>query len=122
MVFSRSVVEGMLAAAREAHPREALMLLRGRFKGDRLVVEELLIPPLAVHGIGFASFNPYLLPLDPFIVGVAHSHPSGSPRPSLEDLDSAIGYIVVVVSYPYSGTSDVHVYSARGVEVPFEVC
>lgn len=119
--MKREVVEGLLAAARSLHPREALLLLRGRLKGRSIYVEELLIPPFAVHGVGFSSFNPYLLPLDPSIIGVAHSHPSGSSKPSIEDLNARRGYIMAIVSYPYSSIQDVHVYSLKGDELKFEV-
>jgi len=119
--LTREVVEALLTAAKEAHPREFLLLLRGKVKGDKLFVEELVVPPLATYGLGFASFNPYLLPLDPSIIGVAHSHPSGLAKPSLEDLDHFMGYVVVIVAYPYASPSDIHAYLANGIEVGFEV-
>jgi len=117
----REVVEGLLAAARSLHPREALLLLRGRLREGSIYVEELLIPPFAIHGLGFSSFNPYLLPIDPSIIGVAHSHPSGSPRPSVEDLNARRGYVMVIVSHPYASTRDIHVFSPRGDELEFNV-
>jgi len=121
VVVKREVVDALLAAARALHPKEAILLLRGRRRGGSLVVEEVLIPPSATFGLGFASYNPFMLPLDPSIVGVAHSHPSGDPHPSVEDLNSGRGALTMIAASPYRGTVDVHLYTADGKELTYEV-
>ena len=85
--FPSDMLEGLLEYAREMHPREIFLLMRGRQVDDTLKVEEFLLPPFAVHAVGFSSFSPWFLPLDPSIVGTVHSHPSGSLQPSVEDLN-----------------------------------
>ncbi|TLY09968.1 MAG: hypothetical protein E6K85_04805 [Thaumarchaeota archaeon] len=40
---------------------------------------------------------PYTIPN----VGTAHSHPSGSNRPSLEDLNHFSGYVSIIIAHPY---------------------
>lgn len=80
----------------------------------------MLVPPLANYGYGFASFSPHMLPFDPSIIGSAHSHPSGSLKPSVEDLNLAYGAILLVLAYPY--TKDrVAAYDRRGYRLTLEL-
>ncbi|RLF08583.1 MAG: peptidase [Thermoprotei archaeon] len=120
--MKREVVEAVLEASRNLHPRETLLLLRGRRGSDgSIVVEEVLVPPLATFGLGFASFNPFALPLDPSIVGSAHSHPSGDPSPSVQDLNLGRGPLLMIAASPYRGLMDIHIYTPSGEELDFEV-
>jgi len=121
VVVKREVVDALLAVAKALHPKEALLLLRGRRRGGSLIVEEALIPPSATFGLGFASYNPFTLPIDPSIVGAAHSHPSGDPLPSAEDLNLGRGALTMIAASPYRGTVDVHIYTAEGRELIYEV-
>ncbi|RLF12141.1 MAG: peptidase [Thermoprotei archaeon] len=123
ILVKREVVEALLVAARNVHPKEVLLLLRGRkLKDGALLLEEIIVPPLAIYGYSFSGFNPYLLPLDLSILGVAHSHPSGNPRPSVQDLNVGRGRVMVIIASPYASDKDVHVYLPSGEEVGYEVC
>jgi len=73
----REVIISILEYAAACHPREGILLLRGRIDGKRVFVEEVEVPPLSIHSLGFSSFQPYMLPIDFSIIGTAHSHPSG---------------------------------------------
>ncbi len=119
VVIKREALEVLLEAARNAHPREALFLLRGKREKDAIVVEDLVIPPLATHGRGFAEFPLQMLPFDTKLVGSAHSHPSGSLRPSIEDLDACFG-VVLILAYPYVLGSTV-AYDPKGRRVEIEI-
>jgi proteasome lid subunit RPN8/RPN11 len=41
------------------------------------------------------------LPFDLSYIGTAHSHPGGSNKPSLEDLNNYYGVVSIIISYPY---------------------
>jgi len=75
--IKREVVDSILTHAHVCHPREGILLLKGRKRKKAITVEEVLLPPFAVHGSGFSSFPLRMLPTDFSIIGTAHSHPSG---------------------------------------------
>ncbi|TDA31112.1 MAG: peptidase, partial [Hadesarchaea archaeon] len=60
------------------------------------------------------------LPLDPSLVGTAHSHPSGDLTPSPTDLNRFLGRVMVIVGFPYR-EEDVAVYDGRGRRVGLRV-
>jgi len=117
----RDLLEGILAYSREAHPKEAILLLRGWVEGSSIRIEEVVIPPLATHGLGFSDFNPYALPFDPSIIGLFHTHPSGIAEPSAEDLNHFYGIVMVIAAYPYRSEGDVKAFDAAGRELRLEV-
>ncbi len=122
MIIARQVVDSLLTYSRLQHPREGILLLRGkRRKKDVVEVDSVVIPPNAVHGDGFSSFSWNMLPIDLSFVGVAHSHPSGHAVPSDQDLLHATGRIMVIVGYPYSDEKSLRVYDLNGRELPFEL-
>ena len=114
------LLDSVLSFAKMQHPREAILLLRGRVSKDMITLEEHLFPPFATSGRGFAQFRPHMLPIDFSIVGTLHSHPSGSPRASPTDLNHLYGRIMVIVAYPYT-RDRVAVYDKRGERVPLEI-
>jgi proteasome lid subunit RPN8/RPN11 len=117
----RDLLEGILAYSRDAHPKEAILLLRGRARGDLIAIEEVVIPPLATHGLGFSEFNPYALPFDPSIIGLFHTHPSGIAEPSTEDLNHFYGIVMVIAAYPYRSEIDVEAFDEAGNGLELEV-
>jgi len=117
----RDLLEGILAYSRDAHPKEAILLLRGRARGDLIEIEEVVIPPLATHGLGFSEFNPYALPFDPSIIGLFHTHPSGIAEPSTEDLNHFYGIVMVIAAYPYRSEIDVEAFDEAGNGLELEV-
>ncbi len=97
----RGLLSEMLDFARERHPKEAILLLRGKSKGGKLTITEYLFPPLATTGSAFALYPLYMLPIDFSILGTAHSHPSGSLQLSPQDMNSPYGRISLLMAYPY---------------------
>ncbi len=118
--IKREVAEFLCEASADIHPRESIFLLRGVKKRDEILVEEAMLPPFPVHGYGFSGFSLSLLPFDPRLLGTAHSHPSGSPMPSLTDLNKAIGRILLIISYPYR-LSDIHAFDTKGRRLEIKV-
>ncbi|MEM2226485.1 MAG: Mov34/MPN/PAD-1 family protein [Candidatus Bathyarchaeia archaeon] len=119
--LKRDLLEGILAYSRDIHPKEAILLLRGRVEGDSITIEEVVVPPLAIHGLGFSDFNPYAVPFDPSIIGLFHTHPSGIPEPSAEDLNHFYGIVMIIAAYPYRSEVDVKAFDGAGEELKLEV-
>ncbi len=101
MQIRRDVLRSILAWARERHPNEIVLLLRGQVDKGVARVDEFLFPPYASGGRGFAQFPAHMLPIDFSVIGTAHSHPAGSPRPSPTDLNKFYGKVMMIVAYPY---------------------
>ncbi len=122
LVFiQRSVILSLLEYAKACHPKEGILLLRGKASNDRILIYEVEIPPLAVHGYNFSNFPLNMLPIDFSIVGTAHSHPSGILKPSTGDLNNYYGRIMIIVAYPYSSEENVAMFDSEGYPKNFEV-
>ena len=115
------VLNEILEIAKYNHPREAILLLRGRSKKNEIHITDYLIPPFATGGKGFSYFNPYFLPMDFSIIGTAHSHPSGVLKPSIVDLNHGYGKIMLIMGYPYISERNVAIFSYRGEKLPFKI-
>ena len=121
ILIKRSVVDSLLSYAKACHPKEGILLLRGKVKRDLIEVNEVEIPPLSVRGKGFSTFPTYMLPIDFSIIGTAHSHPSGALSPSTADLNNFYGRIMIIVAYPYGSERDIIVVDGRGEKLNYEV-
>lgn len=119
--FKRSVFESLLSYAQISHPREGILLLRGKVGKDKIVVNDTVIPPFATHGQRFSSFPLSTLPIDFSIIGVAHSHPSGVAKPSTADLNRFYGRIMVIIAFPYQSERDIAVFDSEGKELRIKI-
>jgi proteasome lid subunit RPN8/RPN11 len=120
IIVKKELIEGILAYSRDVYPREIILLLRGK-AGNDIEVNEVVMPPGAIQGLGFSGFQPYKLPFDLSIVGVIHSHPSGSSSPSIHDLNHPYGKITMIAAYPYRSIDNITIFGKRGQMLPFEV-
>jgi len=120
VILPRKIASALLEMAEDAYPYEMLVLLRGRKKGDGVIVEDLLLAPLSKHGESSVYFRMDLMPMDFSIVGLAHSHPSGAGRPSLEDLHNFIGRVMLILTPPFRGLRDIHAFNGDGEELRVE--
>jgi len=109
--IKKDLLRQILGNAASMHPREMLLLLRGKKNKDQITITDLLVPPLAVHGRGFTGFQAHMLPMDFSLVGTVHSHPSGALEPSLVDLHHSFGRIIMIVAFPYQNENNVAVFS-----------
>ncbi len=121
ILINRSVIDSVLSYAKACHPKEGILLLRGKAKKELIKIEEVEIPPLNVRGKGFSTFPLYMLPIDFSIIGTAHSHPSGGLSPSIADLNNFYGKIMMIVAYPYRSDADIIVINGRGERLNYEV-
>jgi proteasome lid subunit RPN8/RPN11 len=121
LFINRSVIDSILSYAKACFPRESILLLRGKADKKRIIVTEVELPPLAVHGHNFANFPIYRLPIDFSIIGTAHSHPSGGLRPSTGDLNNFYGKIMAITAFPYETERDMIVVNREGNLVKYEI-
>jgi proteasome lid subunit RPN8/RPN11 len=119
--FEKPVVDSILSHAMDVYPKEAILLLRGKKQRNEILVDEIVVPPLATHGTRFSAFPSYMLPMDLRIMGVSHSHPSGIPRPSVQDLNHIYGRIMVIAAYPFQSYSDIAVFDKDGNRLPWQL-
>lgn len=98
--ISSSVIEMIMAAARDTYPNEFACVLRGR---EGMIIEVILVPGTVSSGRS-ALLQLHMLPIDFTIVGSAHSHPSPTCWPSTADIDffARFGPVHIIASYPYT--------------------
>ena len=102
VVISRSAADGIISYSRALHPNEAILVLQGKTTKEQIIIEGLVLPPFASSGPYYSGFSDYHLPFDNSYIGSAHSHPSGSNRPSLEDLNRGFyGAVSIIIAHPY---------------------
>lgn len=121
VVIYSSAVKSILNYAKTLHPKEGVLLSRGKVDKNSIVIEEVVIPPLATHGHGFSSFPLHMLPNDFSIIGTVHSHPSGVLKPSIEDLNHFYGKIMIIAAYPYDSDRQIAIFDRAGNSVEYEV-
>src|SRR3989337_1966872 len=117
----RELLETILEGAKHLYPRESFLLLRGKKRKGVISILDLVVAPFAVHGNGFASYSPHMLPMDFSIVGTVHSHPSGNIQPSHVDLNYMFGRIVMIVGYPFADERCVAIYDSNGEKLALHV-
>jgi proteasome lid subunit RPN8/RPN11 len=121
VVIKKELLEVVLEGAQRLYPKEYILLLRGKMSREAVTISDVLIPPLATYGKGFSGFPTFMLPMDFSIIGVAHSHPSGSLEPSVQDQNLSMGRIMLIVGFPYRGKENVAVYSRKEGRLSLEV-
>jgi proteasome lid subunit RPN8/RPN11 len=114
VLISRDAVDGIISYSKALHPNEAILILQGKTTREQVIIESLVIPPFASSGPYFSGFSNYHLPFDGSYIGSAHSHPGGSNRPSLEDLNRGFyGAVSIIIAHPYDD-STIAAYDRNG--------
>jgi proteasome lid subunit RPN8/RPN11 len=102
VVISRSATDGIISYSRSLHPNEAILILQGKTTPELIIIEGLVIPPFALSGPYYSGYSNFYLPSDASYIGSAHSHPGGSNKPSLADLNRGFyGAVSIIIAYPY---------------------
>lgn len=101
VVITREAADGIITWSKTHHPNEAILILQGRSVKDAIIVDGLVIPPFAESGPFYSGFAVHDLPYTIQHIGTAHSHPGGSNKPSLEDLNHFSGFVSIIISHPY---------------------
>jgi proteasome lid subunit RPN8/RPN11 len=121
IILKRAVVDSILSYAQMFHPRESILLLKGKVDKNRITVTDVQIPPLATHGNRFSSFPLHTLPIDFSVIGVAHSHPSGALQPSVLDLNKFYGKLMLITAYPYQSEQNIIILDRKGKQLNYTV-
>lgn len=112
--IDQELLQTILEAAKRLYPRETILLLRGKKDKHQIRITDLLVPPLASYGRGFADVRLHMLPMDFSIIGTVHSHPSGNLMPSPTDLNHFFGTVLVIAGFPFADEKNVAVYNRNG--------
>ena len=121
VLMSAELLESIFEGAKRLCPKETFLLLRGKKSKGTIRVSDLVVPPLAVYGYGFANLPFHMLPMDFSVVGTVHSHPSGNINPSHVDINHFFGRVLMIVGFPFAGAENVAVYDSKGEKVQFQV-
>lgn len=121
VLIEQSIIDSILSYAQIVHPREGILLLRGESDKQKMLVNGVLIPPLANHGYNFSTFPLHMLPVDFSIMGTAHSHPSGILTPSIGDLNNFFGKIMVISAYPYMSEQNLAIFNREGSPIHYSI-
>jgi proteasome lid subunit RPN8/RPN11 len=119
--LSRELLDAIFEGARRLYPKETILLLRGEKKKNSIRISELVVPPLATYGHGFANIPLHMLPIDFSIVGTVHSHPSGNLTPSLADLNNFFGRILMIAGFPFVDERNIAAYNSRGEKLTLQI-
>jgi len=119
--LTAELLDAIFEGARRLYPKETILLLRGKKSKDAIRVDELVVPPLATYGHGFANIPLHMLPMDFSIVGTVHSHPSGNITPSDVDFNHFFGRILMIVGFPFADEQNVAVYNSNGEKLPLHI-
>jgi proteasome lid subunit RPN8/RPN11 len=119
--LTAELLDAIFEGARRLYPKETILLLRGKKSKDAIRIDDLVVPPLATYGHGFAHIPMYMLPMDFSIVGTVHSHPSGNLAPSPTDCNHFFGSILMIVGFPFAGEQNAAVYNSRGERLPLHM-
>ena len=101
VALTRQAADGIITYSRSKHPNEAILVLQGKSNKDHILIDRLVIPPFSMSGPYYSGFPVHDLPFDLSYMGTAHSHPGGSNKPSLEDLNHFYGMVSLIISHPY---------------------
>jgi proteasome lid subunit RPN8/RPN11 len=119
--LSAELLDAIFEGARQLYPKETILLLRGKKTKDTIRVEELVVPPLATYGHGFANIPLHMLPMDFSIVGTVHSHPSGNVTPSDVDFNHFFGRILMIAGFPFADERNAAAYNSHGEKLSLHV-
>lgn len=101
VLITRNAADGIITWSKTHHPNEAILVLQGKATKDQIIIDGLIIPPFAESGPFYSGFAVHDLPYTISHIGTAHSHPGGSNKPSLEDLNYFSGFVSIIISHPY---------------------
>jgi proteasome lid subunit RPN8/RPN11 len=120
VLVNQDILQAIFESAKALYPKETILLLRGKKSKSQIEISDLVVPPLANYGRGFANIRLHMLPMDFSIVGTVHSHPSGSLRPSHTDLNQFLGLVLMIVSFPFKDETNVAAYNRAGERLLFQ--
>jgi len=119
IVLTKQVKDSIITYAKSWHPNEGILILQGKKDKNLIKVTGLVIPPFSTHGPYYSGFPMYELPFDLSYIGTIHSHPGGSNKPSLEDLNHFFGLVSLIICHPYE-VQNIAAYDRNGNNMELE--
>ncbi len=119
IVLTKEIIDSVITYAKSWHPNEGILILQGKKDKNLIRITGLIIPPFSSHGPYYSGFPVYELPFDLSYIGTIHSHPSGSNRPSLEDLNHFFGLVSIINCYPYD-VGNIGAFDRNGIKMDVE--
>jgi len=120
VIITRQAADSIITWAKTHHPNEMMLILQGRNKKEAIIVDGLVIPPFAQSGPFYSGFTVHDLPYTIPNIGTAHSHPGGSNRPSLQDLNHFFGSVSIIISHPYEDET-IAAYDRNGTSLEIKI-
>jgi proteasome lid subunit RPN8/RPN11 len=120
IVLTKEIIDSVITYAKSWHPNEGILILQGKKEKNVIRITGLIIPPFSSHGPYYSGFPVYELPFDLSYIGTIHSHPSGSNRPSLEDLNHFFGLVSLIICYPYDD-GNIGAFDRNGIKMDVEI-
>ncbi len=114
----KNVLQLIEESSKSSYPNEFGAFLRAKYG----VIYEIVLLPGTLNGGSAVIYNLLMMPIDFSIVGTVHSHPSGYPIPSEEDLNmfSKTGDVHIITGYPFNG-KNWKAYNRDGKEIKLKV-
>ena len=119
ILLTKQVTDSVITYAKSWHPNEGILILQGKKEKNVIKATGLVIPPFSTHGPYYSGFPVYELPFDLSYIGTIHSHPSGSNKPSLEDLNHFFGLVSIIICYPYD-VQNIAAFDRNGNKIDLE--
>ena len=119
IVLTKQITNSVITYAKSWHPNEGILILQGKKEKNVIKATGLVIPPFSTHGPYYSGFPMYELPFDLSYIGTIHSHPGGSNKPSLEDLNHFFGLVSLIICYPYD-VQDIAAFDRNGNKLNLE--
>jgi proteasome lid subunit RPN8/RPN11 len=121
IIITRTAANGIISYSKALHPNEAILILQGKTTSKQVIIEGLVIPPFALSGPYYSGYSNFYLPSDSSYVGSAHSHPGGTNRPSLEDLNRGFyGAVSIIIAHPYEDRT-IAAYDQNGNKLEIKI-
>ena len=119
IILTKEITDSIITYAKSWHPNEGILIVQGKKEKNVIRITGLIIPPFSSHGPYYSGFPVYELPFDLSYIGTIHSHPSGSNRPSLEDLNHFFGLVSLIICYPYD-VENIGAFDRNGIKMEVE--
>ncbi len=120
ITLKKDTRDGILSYCKMNHPNEGLLILKGKSKKGNVTIDGLVVPPFSESGPTVAGFPHSFLPFDFSYVGTVHSHPSGSAKPSVTDLQNFFGLVSLIVKSPYED-DDIFAWDSNGDSIKLTI-
>ena len=117
VIIKNDVKDGIISYSKINHPNAMILIVRGKSKNSIINIDGLVIPPFNHTSPTFAGFPSSFLPLDLSYIGIVHSHPTGSEKPSIDELNNFFGLISLTVKSPYND-DDIFAWDSNGNSIP----